>query len=273
MKSRLVLSMTVLLALAACKPEAAPVETAPAAEAAPAATAAPAAATEEAPAAPAAAETAPAAEAAPATPAPAPAPYTGPALVPGVDYTEIAGGQPFEPLDGKVEVVEFFNYICPACNAFEPLLRDWKSRQAADVRVTLIPATFRPDFAEYAKAYYAAEALGIAAKSHDAVYRAVHMEGRLPGEGQKFDADKVAAFYAQYGVSADQFKNTMRSFAVNGKVNKGNQFMLRSQIGGTPSLVVNGKYLVKGRSWEDMIRILEGLVAQERAKAATGAAN
>ncbi|GAB2498718.1 hypothetical protein GCM10027084_09820 [Pseudoxanthomonas sangjuensis] len=266
--------MTVLLALAACKPEAAPVETAPAAPAAETAVApaaAPVAATEEAPAAPAAVETAPAAAAAPATPAPAP--YTGPALVPGVDYTEIAGGQPYEPLDGKVEVVEFFNYICPACNAFEPLLRDWKSRQAADVRVTLIPATFRPDFAEYAKAYYAAEALGIAAKSHDAVYRAVHMEGRLPGEGQKFDADKVAAFYAQYGVSADQFKNTMRSFAVNGKVNKGNQFMLRSQIGGTPSLVVNGKYLVKGRSWEDMIRILEGLVAQERAKAATGAAN
>jgi thiol:disulfide interchange protein DsbA len=259
MKFRSCLILAAALALTACsKPE----ETAP-----------PASTAETAPAADAPAAAAPATDAAPATadaaaPAPAPQPYTGPALVPGVDYTEIEGGQPYEPLNGKVEVVEFFSYICPACNAFEPLMKDWKARQAADVRVTLVPATFRPDFAAYAKAYYAAESLGVAAKAHDALYRAVHLEGTLPGEGQPFDEDKIAAFYVPYGVTAEQFKNAMKSFAVNGKVNRGNQFMMRSQIGGTPSLLVNGKYLIKGRSWEDMIRITEGLVAQERAKSA-----
>ena len=259
MKFRSCLILAAALALTACsKPE----EAAP-----PAATAA------TTPAADAPAATAPATDAAPVTadaaaPAPAPQSYTGPALVPGVDYTEIEGGQPYEPLNGKVEVVEFFSYICPACNAFEPLMKDWKARQAADVRMTLVPATFRPDFAAYAKAYYAAESLGVAAKAHDALYRAVHLEGTLPGEGQPFDEDKIAAFYVPYGVTAEQFKNAMKSFAVNGKVNRGNQFMMRSQIGGTPSLLVNGKYLVKGRSWEDMIRITDGLVAQERAKSA-----
>jgi thiol:disulfide interchange protein DsbA len=33
----------------------------------------------------------------------------------------------------------------------------------------------------------------------------------------------------------------------------------------TPSIVVNGKYLVKGRSWEDVLRITDHLIAQERA--------
>lgn len=267
MKFRSCLILAAALALTACnKPEEAPTPAptteAPAAEA-----------TAPTPAAAPAADAAPASAEAAATPAPAPQPYTGPALVPGVDYTEISGGQPYEPLNGKIEVVEFFSYICPACNAFEPLLKDWKARQAADVRVTLVPATFRPDFAAYAKAYYAAESLGVAAKAHDAMYRAVHLEGKLPGEGQPFDEDKVAAFYVPYGVTAEQFKNAMKSFAVNGKVNRGNQFMLRSQIGGTPSLVVNGKYLVKGRSWEDMLRIADGLIAQERAKAAPAAGN
>lgn len=269
MKFRLALSMTALLALAACKQEAAPAEAAPApaAEPAPAAPAS-APAAETAPASTAA----PAAEAAPATPAPAPVPYTGPALVPGVDYVEIAGGQPLDPLDGKIEVVEFFNYICPACNAFEPLMKQWKARQAADVRVTYVPAMFRPDFAAYAKAYYAAESLGIAAKSHDAVYRAVHVEGKLPGEGQKFDEDKAAAFYAQYGVSAEQFKNAMHSFAVNGKANKANQFALRSQLGGTPSIIVNGRYMVRTqKSWEDILRVTDGLI--DRARAAGAATN
>ncbi|MFT3755425.1 MAG: thiol:disulfide interchange protein DsbA/DsbL [Pseudoxanthomonas sp.] len=258
-----------VLALAGCQQEAAPVaeSVAPTAEvesAAPAPVESAAPAAGEAAAAPA--ESTPA-EAA----APVPTPYAGPALVPGVDYTEVSGGQPFAPLDGKVEVVEFFNYICPACNAFNPQFESWKARQAADVRVTLVPATFRPDFAVYAKAFYAAESLGLVEKSHDAVYRAVHMDGKLPGEGQKIDEDKIVAFYTQYGVSADQFKNAMKSFAVNGKANKATQFMLRSQVGGTPSVLVNGKYMVKGRSWDDMIRITDGLVAQERAKAAAAA--
>jgi thiol:disulfide interchange protein DsbA len=275
MKFHFVLTMTALLALAACKPEPTPAAAldapAPAAETAAPAAPASAPATE---AAPAAADTpAPAAETAvteptPAPAAPAPTPYTGPALVPGVDYVEIKGGQPFEPLDGKVEVVEFFNYICPACNAFEPVFSSWKARQPADVRVTLIPATFRPDFNDYAKVYYAAQALGVVAQSHEAVYRAVHVDGKLPGEGQKFDEDKVAAFYTQFGVSADAFKNALHSFAVNGKLNKAHQYMLSSQIDSTPTVIVNGKYVVKGKTLEDMTRILDGLIARERAAGA-----
>lgn len=260
-RSASVLLVAALLALAACsKPE--PV--APVAEPqAPAAAASVEPAASASAGAPATETPAPVADAAEA---PAPQPYTGPALVPGVDYTEISGGQPFEPLDGKVEVVEFFSYICPACNVFNPLFEDFRKRQAGDVRVTLVPAAFRPDFAVYAKAYYAAQSLGIADKAHLDVYRAVHLQGTLPGEGQKIDEAKIAAFYANYGVSAEQFTSTMKSFAVNGKVNKGNQFAERTQIGGTPSVVVNGRYLVKGRTWDDIIRITEGLVAQERAK-------
>ena len=57
----------------------------------------------------------------------------------------------------------------------------------------------------------------------------------------------------------------MNSFAINGKLNKAKQFAVRSQISGTPSLIVNGKYLVKGRNWDDMLRIADHLIAQERA--------
>lgn len=264
MKLRLAFALLATLTVAACAPKQPETTTTPAAT--PAATEnAPAPAAEAAPAA-----TAPAAEAAPEAPRPAPTPYTGPALVPGVDYVEVPGGQPFEPLAGKIEVVEFFNYICPACYSFKPQFEAWEKKQAADVRVTLLPATFRADFAAYGKVYYAAEALGVAGKSHDAVYQAIHLQHTLPAEGDQIDEDKIAAFYAPYGVDAATFKNTMNSFAVAGKLNRAKQFMTRSQIGGTPSLLVNGKYLIKGKSWEDMLRIADGLVAQERAKTAAG---
>lgn len=240
----------------------------------------------EAPEAPAAATpAAPAVETQPvATPAEAAAPTApeapnnnpvvapqGPAPVAGTDYVDIEGGQPWQPVAGKIEVVEMFNYICPACYSFDPTLRNWKAKQPADVKLVYVPAQFRPDFVPYAKAFFAAESLGIEEKSHQAVYEAIHLKHSIPAEGDPPDEAKVAAFYAQYGVSAEQFLNTMKSFAVTGRINKANQFMMRSKVEGTPTLIVNGKYLVKGRSWDDMLRIADHLIAKERA-AQSGAA-
>jgi thiol:disulfide interchange protein DsbA len=51
------------------------------------------------------------------------------------------------------------------------------------VKVVHIPATFRADFMQYAKAYYAAEALGIADKTHRDVYEAIHIKRTIPAEG------------------------------------------------------------------------------------------
>ena len=256
MKSRYALTLMALLPiLAACSKQeaAAPVaDTAPAAEA-PVVAEAPVATPAEAAAEPAAANN---------NPVVAP---TGPALVPGTDYVEIKGGQPFDPLEGKVEVVEVFGYVCPACNAFQSSVRAWKAKLPADVRVTYVPALFGPDWIPYAHAFYAAESLGLVDKTHDAVYDAIHAKNTLPGEGEKPTAAPIAAFYSQYGVSAEQFTNAMNSFAINGKLNKARQFAVRSQISGTPSLIVNGKYLVKGRNWDDMLRIADQLIAQERA--------
>jgi len=57
----------------------------------------------------------------------------------------------------------------------------------------------------------------------------------------------------------------MNSFGINAKVNRAKQFAIQSGVNSTPSLVVNGKYKVKGRSFEDMLRITDHLIAQERA--------
>jgi len=191
-------------------------------------------------------------------------------IVEGTDYTVVSGGQPLEPLNGKIEVVEFFNYICPACNSFEPIFEAWKAKQPADVRVTLVPATFRDDFMTYAKVYYAADALGLLEKTHTAAYAAIHSKHTLPGEGEKIDETKIAAFYAGYGVTADQFLNTMKGFSVATKTGRATQFMTRSQISSTPSLIINGRYLIKARSWEDKLRVADALIARERAAAGRG---
>jgi thiol:disulfide interchange protein DsbA len=56
----------------------------------------------------------------------------------------------------------------------------------------------------------------------------------------------------------------MDSFGTNAKLNRARQFLQRSGVDGTPTMVVNGKYKVTGRSLEDTLRIASQLVAMER---------
>lgn len=246
-----------MLALAACSGPEAP---------APAATPAPAPA--EAAPAPAATPTAeaaaPAAETA-ASPAPAPTAPTGPAPVAGVDYIEIPNGQAFQPTAGKIEVAEVFGYTCPHCAQFEPVLQAWKQRQAADVAVTQVPAAFGGYWVPYARAFYAAEALGVLPQSHDAMFNAIHVQRSLPVNND-VTGEQIAPFYAQYGVDAKRFTDTFNSFGVDAKINRAKQFAVKTRIESTPAIVVNGKYTVPvdQQGFDKLLNTVDWLVARER---------
>ena len=188
--------------------------------------------------------------------------------VAGVDYVEIPGGKPYAPLDGKVEVVEVFAYWCAHCAQFDPLVTAWKAKLPADVRFTYLPAVFSADD-QYPRAFFAAETAGILDRVHGPLFRAIHIERSLrPNAG----VDDIVAFLGKQGADEAQIKSTMQSFAINAKLNRAKQFAIRSGIEATPTLVVNGKYRVRGQSHEDGLRIAEQLIARERAAAATPAA-
>jgi len=185
----------------------------------------------------------------------------------GKDYIEIPNGRPLDPAEGVIVVEEFFNYICPACNSFEPSFVSWTKKLPPYAKVVHIPATFRADFMQYAKAYYAAEALGLVDKTHAAVYEAIHIKHAIPAEGDSPSDEKIAAWYANYGVSKDEFLSAMRSFGVNVKVNRATEQMQKSKVPSTPVLVINGRYLVKSSgSWDDLLRIATFLIEKERAR-------
>ncbi len=192
------------------------------------------------------------------------APLMSASMVEGRDYQLIENGAPFDTPAGKIEVAEFFNYACPACNSFEPKLQEWKRSLPGYVHVVYLALDFRPDFVPYARAYFAAQALGIADQSHEAVYQAIHQTHTLPGEGTPVDAGTLAKFYAQFLVKPEQFEQVLASDAVTKKVDAARAFAQRSQVHSTPSLVIGGKYLVKGQSWEEFLQNATQLIAKER---------
>ncbi|MFC6840469.1 thiol:disulfide interchange protein DsbA/DsbL [Xanthomonas theicola] len=185
------------------------------------------------------------------------------AAVEGQDYTLIANPRPFAPLAGKIEVVEVFGYTCSHCAHFEPILEDWSAKQAKDVRLTLVPGAFGGFWDSFASAFYAAQALGVQVRSHRALFDAIHEKRSVPV--QNVAPEELAAFYAAYGVKPQDFVAAYKSPQVAAQVKAARDFAARTEIPGTPALVVNGKYLIKGKNFPDMLRIADALVARARA--------
>lgn len=184
--------------------------------------------------------------------------------VAGTDYVEIPDGKPYAPLNGKVEVVEVFGYTCIHCAHFQPSVSAWHKKQPSYVRFTPVPAAFGGFWTPYARAYYAAAKLRVLAKTHDAMFKALHEQGSLPI--QNASSNEIAAWYANYGVDRQAFVVAMESPATDLLLQRSKEFALATGIEGTPTLVVNGKYRVTGSSFEDTLRITDFLVKKERAR-------
>lgn len=186
------------------------------------------------------------------------------APVAGVDYELIEGGAAYQPVAGKIEVAEVFGYTCPHCAHFEPAFSAWKARQAKDVSVVMVAAPFGGHWMPYARAFYAAQRLGVVSKTHAAMFHALHEEGSLPLGNAS--AEEIATFYAGRGVDTARFLVAFNGPDVAADLKRAYDFIGRSGVDGTPALVVNGKYrVIGGQTYAERLQIVDRLVAQERA--------
>ena len=181
--------------------------------------------------------------------------------VAGEDYVLIDGGQPYQPLAGKIEVVEVFGYWCHHCAEFQPKVEAWKQALPADVRFTYVPAVFSDDD-PFARAYFAAADAGALGLTHDELFRAIHDDRILATNATM---DEIAWFYGEHGLVPAKMKVAMTSPATTARLQQARDFALRSGVEGTPALVINGRYRVRGHTHDDTLRIASQLIAQLRA--------
>lgn len=181
--------------------------------------------------------------------------------VEGRHYVKLDG----EPsgADGKIEVIEAFWYGCPSCFAFEPHLNRWLANKPGDVEFKRIAATMSPSWRTHARAYYAAEVLGVVDKVHDKMFRAIHLERK-----RMDDVESLAALFQEHaGVSPEEFGDTYRGFGVERRMRAGDALTRRYRMGGVPTVVVNGRYRTDATSaggYDKLAELIAYLVAQER---------
>ena len=174
--------------------------------------------------------------------------------VAGRDYQILEQRAPVEAPAGKVEVVEFFSYMCHVCNDFEPTFNAWTKSPPKDVVVRRVPVPFLANFDTMQRLYYALVDMNLVDKLHAAVFAAVHVERR-----KLSDAATVGEWVAAQGVDRAKFMDHFNSFSVSAKTTRAKQLTNIYRIEGVPALGVAGRFLTEGSA--KGLRVVEALTA------------
>jgi protein dithiol oxidoreductase (disulfide-forming) len=180
----------------------------------------------------------------------------------GKDYIALEKRAPADAGSGKVEVVEFFWYNCPHCNAFEPMLESWIKRVPKDVTVRRVPIAFRDDFVPQQRLYYTLEALGKVEELHTKVFYAIHVEKQA-----LTNQASIGAWLEKQGVDKTRFEALYNSFSVTSKAQKATQLQNQFQVDGVPALGIAGRFYTSGslaQTMERALAVTDYLIAEVR---------
>ncbi|MFT3813398.1 MAG: thiol:disulfide interchange protein DsbA/DsbL [Acidovorax sp.] len=192
--------------------------------------------------------------------------FAGPALAQqfreGKDYRKLGKPAPTEAPAGKVEVIEFFWYSCPHCNAFEPAFEAWVKSVPKDIVVHRAPVAFNASFVPQQKIYFALQGMGRLDDMHAKVFRAIHVDHMRLGKD-----DEIFDFMGKQGVDVAKFKEQYNSFTVANQVRKATQLQDAYGVEGVPSMGIGGRFYTDGTmvgSMESVLKVTEQLAATVR---------
>lgn len=150
----------------------------------------------------------------------------------GVDYNSVNGPRP--ETGKKVEVLEFFMYHCPHCNALDPALAEWVKKNSDKIVFKRMHMGEDPQ----AKAFYTLEAMNALGNGmHEKIFHAIHVDhNRLNTDQALLD------FLVKNGIDKNKYLETFNSFGVQTKIKRGLQVANEYKLDSVPALVIDGRY-------------------------------
>jgi thiol:disulfide interchange protein DsbA len=184
--------------------------------------------------------------------------------VEGTDYTLLNPAQPTSD-PKKIVVSEFFSYQCSHCYVFYPVVTPWAAKLPRDVLFERVPVSLgRTAWQPVAQAFYALQAMGKLEQMDRLIFNAINVQ-----KATLYDEDSVTKFVAKQGVNAAEFTAAYNSFGVRSSLVAAEQKMKSHKVQGTPTLVVNGKYIINAegtRGYEDLLARTDRVIAKVRAE-------
>lgn len=153
------------------------------------------------------------------------------------DNIEDVNNDPNSPVvgnkDGEIVLVEFFDYACGFCHRLFPGLNEIMANNK-EVKFVFKPMAFVSSYSDYAaRAALAANLQGKFVEMHNALFT---VEGPL-------DEDKINELAAKIGLDVEKLKADAKGEKVNAMMTANNELANKIQVGGVPTLILNGEIL------------------------------
>ena len=180
----------------------------------------------------------------------------------GSDYKTLDKRVATEAPAGKIEVVEFFWYSCPHCNAFEPQLEAWSKKLPADVVLRRVPVAFRDDFVPQQRLFYTLEAMNKLGDLHAKVFQTIHVDKQPINK-----EETIVAWAEKNGLDKAKFAELYNSFSVQTKARRASQLQDQFKVEGVPALGIAGRWYTDGSMAGNMpkaLQVAEYLIAEAR---------
>ena len=160
----------------------------------------------------------------------------------GEHYTRLPQAVPGPA--GKIEVVEFFAYSCPLCNAFEPALNAWAQQLPANVVFRHQHFLLREAIRPHHRLFFTLDAMGVESKFRSSVFEALHVQ-RLRLE----TLDDMLKLLQPKGLDVAKFRSTWnafepKAFSAARIENAQRQAVQAYRITGVPTLAIGGRFLI-----------------------------
>lgn len=172
---------------------------------------------------------------------------------PGVHYKVLE-----KPIDAKDnEIIEYFWFKCPHCYKFEKMLKD-NYIMLKDNRVTvrIEHAAISKRWVQDAQLFYTFKVMGIERKALPVLMEFYHNNKDKEGNPKKTFDDVLA----ELGVTKEKLDEVFISQKVIDLLKQSHSDAVQAGISGTPSIIVEGKYLMNNKSFKGYKELLEAAI-------------
>ncbi len=161
-------------------------------------------------------------------------------FVEGVDFVQVSG----IPESNSPVVREFFSYNCSHCYRQDPIFEETVELLGDKVVFERTPiGAGRPSWILSQEAYYLAQKFNMTRQVHGNIFQRIHEK-----EGPFTRADQLKRFFVQQGVDENDIESAMKSADFKLAISNYDTQAQLAGIRGVPSLLVNGRYLIKSKT-------------------------
>ena len=155
-----------------------------------------------------------------------------------------------------LEVVEFFSFQCPHCQALDPELLDWAEDLPEGVEFRQVHVGFNLTARNLARAFLVLKQRGALDQNRDRLFKAATTEDPALNNG-----NGIAELVDGHGITKDQFLSLFNGSRIGDMLTQSQEEVTKWGVQSVPLVLIGEKYVVTpvaGR--QQMIKTIERLV-------------